>query len=91
MVNYLLIHVVNNFAQVLGDVQYTYRSTERQLLQHQLNQATIGTIRYNPNRMRYAREEAQHRTRNREAELESWVQREGGLRKDEQQLEVRGR
>ena len=41
--------------------------------------------------MRYAREEAQHRTRNREAELESWVQREGGLRKDEQQLEVRGR
>ena len=40
---------------------------EQQLLQHQLNQATI------------------------EAELESWVQREGGLREDEQQLEVGGR
>ena len=62
---------------------------ERQLLQHQLNQATIGTIRYNPNRTQ--REEAQYGTRNTEAELESWVQREGGLREDEQQLEVGGR
>jgi len=26
VVNYLLIYVVNNFVQVLGDVQHTYRS-----------------------------------------------------------------